>query len=87
MFVTHGLYPAEELEKVRQAFAGRIASDDEVPTRLSATRVDLAAAPVAPAWASEIAALRSELDNLRGTRRRTGCRGARTEIGAGSLME
>src|SRR5271168_3964179 len=56
VFVTHGLYPAEELEKVRQAFAGRIAADDEVPTRLSTTRVDLAAAPVPPAWTVEIAA-------------------------------
>src|ERR1017187_8007484 len=67
VFVTHGLYPAEEFEKVRQAFAGRIGGDDEVPTRLSATRVDLAAAPIAPAWTIEIAALRSELENLRGT--------------------
>ena len=67
VFVTHGLYPPEELEKVRAAFARRIADDEEVPARLSAARVDLAAAPAVPAWADEIAALRSELENLRGT--------------------
>ena len=65
VYVAHGLYPAEELEKVRQAFANRHAGDDETPTRLSSARVDLAAAPVAPAWATEIAALRSEVDQLR----------------------
>jgi len=66
VFVTHGLYPAEELEKVRTAFAGRIGSDEEVPTRLSATRVDLAAAQTPPAWTVEIAQLRAEVDHLRG---------------------
>jgi uncharacterized protein YceH (UPF0502 family) len=67
VFVTHGLYPASELDKVRQAYAGRYAGDDdETPTRLSAARVDLAAAAAAPGWATEIAALRSEVDNLRG---------------------
>jgi len=65
VYVAHGLYPAQELEKVRQAFVSRYAGDDEAPTRLTAARVDLAAAPVAPAWAAEIAALRSEVDNLR----------------------
>ena len=39
------------------------ASDDETPARLSTARVDLAAAPVAPAWATEIAALRAEVDS------------------------
>ena len=67
VFVTHGLYPPEELEKVRTAFAGRVADEEEVPARLSTARVDLAAAPAAPAWTAEVAALRSELENLRGT--------------------
>ncbi len=66
VFVTHGLYPESEFEKVRQAFAGRIADDDETPTRLSAARVDQAANPVPPAWTGELAALRSEVDRLRG---------------------
>jgi uncharacterized protein YceH (UPF0502 family) len=65
VYVAHGLYPVEELEKVRQAFASRHASDVETPTRLASARVDLAAAPVAPAWATEIAALRAEVDQLR----------------------
>jgi uncharacterized protein YceH (UPF0502 family) len=67
VFVTHGLYPPDELEKVRAAFASRVAGDEDVPARLSTARVDLAGAPVAPAWAAEVAALRSELENLRGT--------------------
>ncbi|MFI5457637.1 MAG: YceH family protein [Isosphaerales bacterium] len=66
VYVAHGLYPPEELEKVRQAFAGRLAGDDETPSKLSAARVDLAAAQAAPGWAGEIAALRSEVDGLRG---------------------
>ena len=48
VYVAHGLYPADELEKVRQAFASRYSADDETPTRLSSAQVDLAAAPVAP---------------------------------------
>jgi uncharacterized protein YceH (UPF0502 family) len=67
VFVTHGLYPPDELEKVRAAFANRTASDEEVPARLSTARVDLAAAHLAPAWIDEIALLRSELEKLRGT--------------------
>jgi uncharacterized protein YceH (UPF0502 family) len=65
VFVTHGLYPADEAAKVRQAYASRLASDDEeTPARLSAARVDLAAAAAAPAWATEIAALRSDVEKL-----------------------
>ena len=67
VFVTHGLYPPEELEKVRTAFAGRTAGEEEVPVRLAASRVDQAAAPAVPAWAVEIAGLRSELETLRAT--------------------
>jgi uncharacterized protein len=66
VFVTHGLYPSEELEKVRTAFAGRVSADEEVPTRLSASRADVAGATTQPAWVAEVAALRSELDQLRG---------------------
>ena len=66
VYVAHGLYPAEELEKVRVAFASRHAGDDETPSRLSAARIDLATAQAAPGWATEIAALRSEVDDLRG---------------------
>jgi uncharacterized protein len=67
VFVTHGLYPPEELEKVRAAFANRVAGEEEAPTRLSTARVDLAAAPAVPAWATEVAALRTELEVLRAT--------------------
>jgi uncharacterized protein YceH (UPF0502 family) len=65
VFVAHGLYPPEELDKVRQAFAGRSAGLDEAPSRYSPARVDLAAATAAPAWSTEIAALRSEVNDLR----------------------
>jgi uncharacterized protein len=67
VYVAHGLYPPEELERVRQAFANRHAGDDETPTRLSPARVDAAAAPVAPAWSIEITAIRSEVEQLRET--------------------
>jgi uncharacterized protein len=67
VFVTHGLYPPEELEKVRAAFADRTGSNEEVPTRLSSSRVDQATAASVPGWSAEIASLRSELENLRGT--------------------
>jgi uncharacterized protein len=67
VFVTHGLYPPEELEKVRAAFANRVVGDEEVPTRLSSARVDLATTPATPAWTIEITALRTELEILRTT--------------------
>jgi uncharacterized protein len=66
VFVAHGLYPPEELEKVRSAFANRYAGEDETPTRLAPARVDLAAT-TPPIWATEIAALRAEVDQLRST--------------------
>jgi uncharacterized protein YceH (UPF0502 family) len=66
VLVTHGLYPHEELEKVRTAFAGRIGGEEELPARLSTNRVDQAAAASVPSWAVEVASLRSELENLRG---------------------
>jgi uncharacterized protein YceH (UPF0502 family) len=65
VYVAHGLYPADEFEKVRATFSNRVAVDDEAPARLSPARVDLAAAPVAPAWTAEIAALRGEVEQLR----------------------
>jgi uncharacterized protein YceH (UPF0502 family) len=77
--VTHGLYPPEELEKVRQAFAASAggASDDEAPPRISSSpgapastssaTAPPSAATLAPAWAAEIAAVRTELDELRQT--------------------
>jgi len=65
VYVAHGLYPPEELEKVRQAFASRVPSDDEMPTSLSAARADLNAAAAAPGWVTEIAAVRDEIGSLR----------------------
>ena len=66
VFVAHGLYPPEEFERVRQAFANRVADDDEVPSRLSTAREELAATAAAPGWVGEIAALRAEVNELRG---------------------
>ncbi len=66
VFVAHGLYPPEELERVRQAFAGRVVADEELPSRLSPARVELAAATAAPTWVTEIAALRAEVGQLKG---------------------
>jgi uncharacterized protein YceH (UPF0502 family) len=66
VFVAHGLYPPEELEKVRLAFADRAGADDEVPSRLSTARAELAAAAAAPAWTTELAAVRAEVEQLRG---------------------
>jgi uncharacterized protein YceH (UPF0502 family) len=66
VYVAHGFYPAAELEKVRQAFASRQASDEEMPARLSSARADLNAAATAPGWVAEIAALRGENAALRG---------------------
>jgi uncharacterized protein len=65
VYVAHGLYPADEFEKVRAAFANRFAGDDEAPARTSSARVELAAAHVAPVWTAEIAALRAEVEQLR----------------------
>jgi uncharacterized protein YceH (UPF0502 family) len=65
VYVAHGLYPADEFEKVRTSFSTRVAGEDEAPARLSTARVDLAAAPVVPAWTAEISALRAEVEQLR----------------------
>jgi uncharacterized protein YceH (UPF0502 family) len=65
VYVAHGLYPPEEFERVRQAFANRVADEDEAPSRLSAAREGLAATAAAPGWVGEIAALRAQVDELR----------------------
>jgi uncharacterized protein YceH (UPF0502 family) len=67
VMVTHGLYPPEELEKVRHAFAASAAAggDDDLPARVSTSRAELAAAVTAPAWSSEIAQVRADIDDLR----------------------
>jgi uncharacterized protein len=68
VLVTHGLYPPEELEKVRQAFANSAAAgggDDELPARGSTSRAELAAAATTPAWVTEIASVRAEVGDLK----------------------
>jgi uncharacterized protein YceH (UPF0502 family) len=62
--VAHGLYPAEEFEKVRQAFGSRHSGDEEATSRPSAGRVD-AAAGDSPGWASEIRGIHNEVSELR----------------------
>jgi uncharacterized protein YceH (UPF0502 family) len=64
VFVTHGLYPPSEFEKVRQTYAGRQAENDEPPARLTTPRAEFAATASAPGPA-ELAALRGEVDQLR----------------------
>ena len=67
VMLTHGLYSPEELEKVRLAFAATAAAggDEEAPARVSAARGELSAGALTPAWATEIAAVRAEVDELR----------------------
>ncbi|MFO0892324.1 MAG: YceH family protein [Isosphaeraceae bacterium] len=67
VMVTHGLYPPDELEKVRAAFAASAASGDEegIPSRASAARAELSAAAAAPAWAGELAAAKGEIEDLK----------------------
>jgi uncharacterized protein YceH (UPF0502 family) len=65
--VTHGLYPPEEAEKVRQQFANRPVAaddDDERPARSAAPRHEPAAGPN---WVAEVAALKTEVAVLRAT--------------------
>lgn len=62
--VTHGLYPADELERVRQAFAQMpVVEEAERPARLASGRADHSS----PGWAEEIAAVRAELEEMRST--------------------
>ena len=67
VMLTHGLYSPEELEKVRLAFAasGAAGGDDDEPARISTARGELSAAATAPGWAAELAAVRSDVDELR----------------------
>jgi uncharacterized protein YceH (UPF0502 family) len=68
VIISHGLYPPEELERVRQAFAGMtMASDDEPegPVRATGARRELASALTEPGWIAEVAALRAEVESLR----------------------
>src|SRR5262245_46032236 len=51
VYVAHGLYPPDELEKVRAAYASRHAGGEEMPAKLAPARVELATAQAAPAWA------------------------------------
>lgn len=63
--VTHNLYPPDELERVRKTFADAPPPDDDPAPRAVARRADSAAA-AAPAWRDEVAALRVEVQELRG---------------------
>jgi uncharacterized protein YceH (UPF0502 family) len=69
--VTHGLYPPEELEKVRQAFANQPvpATDDETdrptPIRQAAARHEMAATLAEPGWVAEVRSLRDEIAALK----------------------
>ena len=70
--VTHGLYPADEAQKVRKAFANSQAAlgvdDDEAAdpaVRAATTRQGAAAGLNEPAWAVENKALRAEIDDLK----------------------
>src|SRR3954447_18666657 len=67
VLVTHGLYPPEELDKVRHAFAQSAAAggDEDLPARVSTTRAELAAAASTPAWVAEIAAVRADVEDLK----------------------
>jgi len=69
VIVTHGLYPHEESERVKQAFANMpaVADEDvERPVRAAAARHEHAAALAEPGWVLEIAALKAEIETLRG---------------------
>jgi uncharacterized protein YceH (UPF0502 family) len=64
VFVTHGLYPPQELEKVREAYANRQVAEEEPPGR-PAARIEHTPAAGTSSQAAEIAALKSDLDRLR----------------------
>jgi uncharacterized protein len=71
VMITHGLYPPEELERVRHATASQAVSADEDeterPLRAASARNELAAAHSTPGWVAEVTALRSRVDALEGT--------------------
>jgi uncharacterized protein YceH (UPF0502 family) len=67
--VTHGLYPAEELERVRQAFSQQAFQDEalESPVRTAVTRQGMASASslAEPGWVAETSTLRAEVEALK----------------------
>jgi uncharacterized protein YceH (UPF0502 family) len=64
--VTHGLYPPEEFEKVRQAFSQQSFPDTaEAPVRASSVRQGMAIAHAEPGWVAETTALRAEVESLK----------------------
>ena len=68
VFVTHALYPPEEAEKVRRAFANQVAADDDMaegPVRVASARQGQAAAHAEPGWVAEVNALKVEVGSLR----------------------
>ena len=67
VMVTHGLYPPEEAERVRQAFANQAAVEDDAErmVRTASARHESAAAHAEPGWVAETAALRAEVQALR----------------------
>ena len=70
VMVTHGLYPPEEAEKVRLAFSQQSQHDDDLvegPVRAASVRHEMASALAEPGWVAESAALRKELESLKGT--------------------
>ena len=67
--VTHGLYPPEELEKVRAAFKDAPApvDDERPPARLARAEAAASAMQAGPGWSAEAEAIRAELRTLRET--------------------
>jgi uncharacterized protein YceH (UPF0502 family) len=65
--VTHGLYPPEEFEKVRQAFSQQSFHDDapEAPVRAASVRQGMGMAHAEPGWVTETTALRAEVESLK----------------------
>ena len=88
VLVTHGLYPPEELEKVRQAFASqrRGRRDEDLPARLSTARAELAAAATAPGLGHRDRRGPRRGRDLRHRLEALHRRGPRTQIGARSLI-
>ena len=61
--VTHGLYPPDELEKVRHSFSLRPVVSDEDEPRPSRAESTVVSSP--PGWIADIAFLREEIVSLR----------------------
>jgi uncharacterized protein len=64
VMVTHGLYPPEEAERVRQAFLRQATLDEDAERPV---RAATSSARAEPGWAAEAAALRADVESLRGT--------------------